>query len=406
MIGVANRGAANLAGVAGEEIVALCDVDPAHAEAARMQFPQARFFTDARKLFDAVGQKVDGVVVSTPDHTHSPSVVRALSLKKHLYCEKPLARSVGEVRMIRASAKKAGTVTQMGTQIHAGDNYRRVVEFVQSGRLGEVSKVDVWLAGGPTPAKKINPPFVGVRFNTDTWLGPVPTEFFYTNLPKWPHFNWRQWWAFGGGALADFGCHFLDLPFWALGLTAPQTIESTGTPMPDADNAVPGVQDVTWVFARAGKPDLTLTWHHGSKPARAYPGFPSSVAFHTPNGILVSDYSKHKLFDAKGEIAPPERSIPKSLGHHAEWLSAIRGVGQTLCPIEYAGPLTEAVLLGNVAYRAGSKVTWDAAAGKASEAAAQALVNPPLREGWLWASKNPCTDVPGSPTGTDPRDSV
>ena len=155
VVGVAGRGAANLAGVAGEEIVALCELDPARADAARKQFPNAEFFTDARKLFDAVGDAVEGVVVSTPDHTHSPSAVRALASKKHLYCEKPLARTVGEVRLIRAAAGTAGVVTQMGTQIHAGENYRRVVEFVQSGRLGAVSKVDVWVAGKPTAGKKL-----------------------------------------------------------------------------------------------------------------------------------------------------------------------------------------------------------------------------------------------------------
>ena len=153
--------------------------------------------------------------------------------------------------------------------------------------------------------------------------------------------------------------------------------------MPGADNRVPGVQDVTWVFPRDGRPDLPVTWHHGGPPKRVYPKFPSGVAFHTAKGVLVSDYSKHQLFDAAEPVTPPGRSIPKSLGHHAEWLSAIRGVGKTLCPVEYAGPLTEAVLLGNVAYRAGCKLHWDAAAGRAREAAAQALVDAPLREGWV-----------------------
>ncbi len=392
VIGVADRGAANLAGVQAEAVVALCEVDEPRADKARKQFPNARFFSDYRKMLDAAGKDLDAVVVSTPDHTHAAAAVHALSLKKHLYCEKPLARSVAEVRAIRKAAAGAGTVTQMGTQIHAGENYRRVVEFVQSGKLGPVSKVDVWHAGKPFAGKRVAAPKPGVKFDLDQWLGPVPAEFFYATHANWPHFNWRWWWEFGGGVLQDMGCHFLDLVFWALKLDAPKIVAATGSPF-SGDLAVPGELSVVWQFARDGLPDLPVTWHHGApgpylsadavKPA--FRGFGSGVAFHTAAGVLVSDYSKHTFIPAAGKdpVTPPDKSIPKSAGHHAEWLNAVRGDGKTTCPFEYSGPLTETVLLGNVAYRTGETLTWDAAAGRVTNSAkAQALVAPPCRPGW------------------------
>ena len=394
VIGVADRGAANLAGVAAQDIVALCEVDEPRAAKARQQFPKAAFFTDYRQMYDAAGKTFDAVVVSTPDHSHAAAAVRALKLGKHVYCEKPLAKSVAEVRAMRAAATEAKVVTQMGTQIHAGENYRRVVEYVQSGVLGEVERVRVWCERRPDAGKRLPPPTPGLAFDLDQWLGPVPTEFFYATHPKWPHFNWRWWWEFGGGVLQDMGCHFLDLAFWALGLTAPTRVTAAGTSLGGgADNTVPKELCVEWTFPRSGRPDLPVTWHHGNPgpyleadadPVK-YPGYASGVAFVTKLGTLVSDYSKHKFIPAAGKDVPaaPARSIPKSLGHHAEWLAAIRGTGQALCGFDYAGPLTEAVLLGNVAYRTGGTLDWDAkTATAAGTPKAAELLNPPRRPGW------------------------
>src|SRR5579872_5665994 len=226
VIGVNDRGASNLAGVAHENIVALCDVDEVWSAKARDQFPKAVFFTDYRKMFDKVAKEVDAVVVSTPDHSHAPAASMAMSLGKHVYCEKPLTPSVNETRHLRELAREKKLITQMGTQIHAEQNYRRVVEIIQAGLLGPIKRVHVWNSSKPVGGKKMEGKPTA-KFDLDLWLGPRPIEFFEAAMNKsgwnfpWPHFHWRWWWEFGGGTLADLGCHYMDLPFWALDLTAP-----------------------------------------------------------------------------------------------------------------------------------------------------------------------------------------
>jgi predicted dehydrogenase len=402
VIGVANRGAANLAGVAGEEIVALCDVDPKHAEKARAQFPKAKYFTDYRKMYDAVAKDIDAIVVSTPDHTHAHAALMGMTQGKHCYCEKPLARTVGEVRKMREAAKKYKLVTQMGTQIHAGDNYRRVVEIVQSGLLGPIETVHVWLGGKPPVGKRVakGPK---IDFDLDQWRGPVIEEFFHADHPgspysqyAWPHFQWRYWWEFGGGQLADFGCHFMDLPFWALKLCAPTFVFADGKPLPGADNTVPGTMNVLYAFPSRGEsPMVTMSWSHGEKgpvldgQRTAVPGFASGVMFIGKKGGIVSDYSKYKIMPDlfAQDVKLPEPSIAKSVGHHKEWLDAIRGTGKPLCNFDYSGNLAEAVLLGNVAYRAGEKLHWDANALKVTNhKTANELIDPAPRKGWEYAT--------------------
>ncbi len=397
VVGVANRGGENLRGVsapeAGSEIVALCDVDPAHAEKARAQFPDAKFYTDYRKMFDEVAGKIDAAVVSTPDHSHAYPSLLAMGLGKHVYCEKPLAHSVEEIRLMRHAATAKKLVTQMGTQIHAGDNYRRVVEIVQAGMLGPIRRVQVWLARKPDVGKKVQP-LVPVKFSTDLWLGPSPHEFFYAAHAEhggsWPHWNWRYWWPFGGGTLADFGCHFMDLPYWALGLAAPATVKATGTPLPGADNTVPGTMRVDYHHPATGRgPAVHLTWYHGTPGPddgqTKIEGFTNGgVLFEGDRGKLVADYSKYRVLpdEFAKDFKPPTPSIPKSVGHHKEWLDAIRTGGQPLCHFGYSGVLAEAVLLGNVAYRSGRPIAWDAKAGKTDSPAADKFLKWEVRKGW------------------------
>ncbi len=394
VIGLANRGEANWTPLAGEEIVALCDVDPRHAEKARARFPKAKFFTDMRALFDEANA-FDGVVVSTPDHTHAWPTVRALKLGKHVYCEKPLARSVGEVRAIRKAAAASKGVTQMGTQIHAGDNYRRVVEIVRAGVLGPIRDVSVWMSAGPVAMKRLaGAPAPG--FDLDLWRGPVADDYFAAELAgrlpakhAWPHFHWRYWWEFGGGQLGDFGCHFLDLPFWALGLTTPTRVSAAGQKMPVADNPVPGTMSVQWSFPGP----VGLRWEHGvpgptvDGSRRTFAGFPSGVLFAGQNGYLLSDYGKYKLYPKAlaDEFKPPEPTLAKSAGHHTEWVEAIRGNDTALCPFGYAGNLAEAVQLGNAAYRVapGRSLAWDAGRGWfEGHPEADDILHPPVRKGW------------------------
>ena len=390
VIGIANRGAANLAGVAHEDIVVLCDVDPAHAVKARSQHPNAAFFTDYRKLFDAKAKDIDAVVVSTPDHTHAHAGLLAMSLGKPLYCEKPLARTVGEVRRMREAAKTYKVVTQMGTQIHAEKNYRRVVEIVQSGLLGPIETVHVWLGSKP-PVGKILKSEAKIPFDLNVWRGPTTADFFAAEHPgsnfkfDWPHFHWRYWWQFGGGQLGDFGCHFMDLPFWAMKLGSPTGVAATGEPAKGFDNTVPATMDVTYRF-----PGATLHWSHGTSgpkidgERKEFKGYGSGVLFVGKNGSLVSDYSKYKIMpdEFAKDVKLPAKTIADSVGHHKEWLAAIRGQGQTLCNFDYSGNLAEAVLLGNVAYRLGQPIEWDAANLKASHAAAAELIDPAPRKGW------------------------
>jgi predicted dehydrogenase len=405
-IGVGGRGGANMNGVKGENIVAVCDVDAnAIGKAAETYNRQARKTNDFRKLFDHANE-FDAVVVSTCEHTHAFATLAALKLGKHVYCEKPLTHNVYEARVIREAAAKTKLATQMGTQIHASDNYRRVVELVQAGAVGGVTECHVWV--GRTwgrqsaddakkykdivhveerPTDDVVPP---ATLDWDLWIGPAPMRKFnpvYVPGPKW-----YRWWDFGNGTMSDLGSHWNDLPFWALKLKAPVTIEASGPP-PHAEIA-PATMSATYTYGpREGMPALTLTWHQGqSKPPQiadgTIPKWDSGVLFVGDKGMLLSDYGKHVLLPETRfkDYKRPEPSIPKSLGHYAEWIHACKTGAPTTCNFEYAGWLTEANHLGNVAYRAGKKLEWDAAAMKATNCpAADQYLRREYRKGWSLA---------------------
>ena len=394
VIGVANRGADNLKGVAHENVVALCDVDPDNAKKAREQFPKAAFFTDYRAMFDTAHKGIDAVVVSTPDHSHALPACIAMSLGKHVYCEKPMAETVNEVRHMRALATKYKVVTQMGTQIHAGENYRRVVEVVRSGLLGEIKTVHVWNSSKPVGGKKLaGKP--SAKFDLNLWMGPTTGEFFEAKMNPsgwnfaWPHFHWRWWWQFGGGTLADLGCHYIDLPYWALGLTAPTAVSASGKKTYAGDNATPDLMRVDYTFpAVENRAAVELVWEHGvSGPnagADTYKGYNSGILFAGTKGKLVADYGKYTILPeafAK-DFTPPERSIKPSVGHHKEWTEACKGNGTTTCHFGYSGLLAQAVLLGNVAYRATGNIKWDAEKGTTGDKAADAFLSRAYRKGW------------------------
>lgn len=387
VIGVAARGAANLAGVAHENIVALCDIDDSRLEQAGKQFPDARRFNDFRELFDTM-HDLDAVVVSTPDHMHAIPVSWALKRKLPVYCEKPLTHSVGEARQIRALTEKAGVVTQMGTQIHAGSNYRRVVETIRAGVIGPVRRVHVWQGGGVRTGQRVASSEVPKGMHYDLWTGPAPWRPFH---PSHFHFNWRYWWDFGGGQLADFGCHYMDLPFWALDLIAPTELVAVGEKGHDGDNQCPNRMRVEYYFdARGDHPPVHLTWYHGGwKPAGAEEyGKSSAVLFEGEYGRLLADYGSRKLFMQRGrEAKPVEPTIPDSIGHHAEWLRSIRTGEPTTCRFEYGSRLTETALLGNVSYRLGQKkLLWDGDSGKVTnQPAAGNLIQREYRDGWTLA---------------------
>ena len=389
VVGVAGRGGANLRGVSGEDIVALCDVDEKRLDAAAKRFPAAKKIIDFRELVELDG--IDAVVVSTPDHTHAPAAAAALRKKLHVYCEKPLTHTVREARTLIELAKKNERVTQMGTQIHSLDNYRRVVELIRAEAIGKVKEVFVfcnkhWSA----KARPKGEHEVPKHFHWDLWLGPAAERPFH---PHYHPANWRRFWDFGGGTLADMGCHYIDLAHWALDLRRPVKVSAEGPPV--HDYVTPRSLAVRWLHRLADGREIPVHWHDGGK----FPKQLKELGLGTwRNGVLfvgddgrwlISDYTRHVLgpLIRFADFKKPEPSIAKSIGHHREWIEACKvGTGEgseTTCNFEYSGALTETVLLGTVAYRSGKAIEFDAqklAVGGSDEA--QKLLHKEYRAGW------------------------
>jgi len=389
IVGVNHRGASNMGNVASENIVALCDIDDNYLNRAATRFPKAAKFNDWRKLLET--KNLDAVVISTADHCHAPAAVMAMGLGKHVYVEKPLAHTVEEARLVRDAYKKSKVATQMGTQIHATENYRRVVELIQAGAIGDVREAHVWC--GRTSGK------VGVlpgsakipgNLHWDLWLGPASDRPFNKGyLPG--NLTWNRWWDFGNGVLGDMGSHLIDLPFWALDLhkAPPVSVSAEGPEVDEHSN--PAWMIATWQHAAlATRPAVTLKWYHHDKRPQSPAGLDLSrwgigVMFTGDKGQLVADYGKHLLLPAEKfkDYKRPERSIAPSLGHHKEWIHAAKTGAPTLCNFEYSGALIENNLLGNVAYRSGKKLEWDAANLRASNHAdASRFIQKEYRSGW------------------------
>jgi hypothetical protein len=406
MIGVGGRGGANLKGVSGEHIAAICDVDRNALDKVAATYPLARKDVDFRRIFDHPDE-FDAVVVSTTEHTHAFATLPALQLKKHVYCEKPLAYNVYETRVIREAAARAGVVTQMGTQVHASENYRRVVELVQGGAIGKVTECHVWVArawgwhateADATSHKDIvfvqdrpaavDPVPAGVEW--DLWLAAAPARP-YNNVYL-PGPKWYRWWDFGNGTMSDLGSHWIDLPFWALKLRAPATVEASGPPA-NREIAPASMQAAYEYTASGDQPALTLTWYQGTMKPPIWtrgeiPQWPSGVLFVGDKGMLLTDYGKHVLLPEEKykDFTRPPQSIPPSIGHYAEWINACKTGGPTTCNFNYSGWLTEANHLGNVAYRVGKKLVWDAEKMRATNAPeAEPFLKRSFRAGWKLA---------------------
>ena len=390
---------------AAENIVALCDVNAQNLELAAKFHPGAQTFRDFRKLYDTLKpSEIDGVVVSTTEHTHAYATLPALLMKKPVYCEKPLSHNVAEARLITQAAAEAGVATQMGTQIHSSANYRRVVELIQSGAIGKVTEAHVcvsraWGLQTKEEAEKNKdiifvderpkeaqepPPYL----DWDLWIGPAPMRPY--NDVYFPGPKWYRWWDFGNGTMSDLGSHWNDLPFWALKLDAPLSIEAFG-PKAHPEIAPANMHAVYEYGPRGDMPACKVHWHQGSSKPEAWTNDPvirqwsSGVLFIGDKGMLLSDYGKHLLLPENQfkDFVRPAPFIPDSPGHHAEWLNAIKNGTPTGSPFSYAGPLTEANHLGNVAHRAGGKILWDAKAMRITnmETANQFLSREP-RAGW------------------------
>ena len=375
-IGVGGRGAADVNGVgATENIYALCDVDEKHAAQTFEKYPQAKRYKDFRRMLDEIQDKIDAVVVGTPDHIHAVAGMAAMKLGKHCYCEKPLTHSVYEARQMANLAREKKLVTQMGTQIHAENNYRRVVELVQTNAIGKIREVHVWLAadfkGPPTPTDIFQPnlpsdsPPVPETLDWDLWLGPAPWRpYNHIYLPA----NWRKWWDFGTGTLGDMGCHIIDPVFWALDLGYPTSVEAN--PNKFTKEGYPTETTVHWEFpARGDLPAVTVTWNDGNRrpdrPAELEAGrkLPSQGGlYYGEKGTILAPHGSTPMlipYSKMRGVKMPEPFLGRGVNHYQDWIKACKGGPKPLANFDYAGPLSETILLGNVAALAGEKVLWD-----------------------------------------------
>ncbi len=383
-IGVGGRGASNVNGLASQNLVAFADVDDERASGTYKKFPNVKTYRDWRKMLDVHGSKLDGVAISTPDHAHFHVALAAMQLGLHVYLEKPLAHNVWETRVLTDLARKKGLATQLGAQRHAYPNMRRVVEIIRSGAIGPVREVYSWCGGGRgMPEIPQDRPPVPSTLDYDLWVGPADYRPYH---PSFCPYGWRFWWDYGTAEAGNWGCHILDIPFWALDLKYPLRVDATG-PAVDPERTPKSMQ-VRYEFpARGQHPPLTLHWSHGKPADLGERGIPTSGAnnvFIGDKGILTCSFDQYKLLPEAdfADFAPPEPSIPPSPGFHNEWIAACRGEGPATCHFDYSGPMAETVLLGNVAYRAGG-FDWDARTLTAKgNAKAAPFLKESYRQGW------------------------
>ncbi len=387
-IGVGGRGAGDLAGVASENIVALCDVDAGALKAAAARFPAAKNYADYRQLLEQ--KDLDAVVVATPDHHHAPATMRALRRGLHVYCEKPLTHTVAEARAVAELAAKMKVATQMGTQNHEHAGYLRLVELIQSGAIGPVQQVhiitdrpgQIWPQGIAKPTDK--PPVPG-HLQWDLWLGPASERDYH---PAYVPFKWRGWWDFGCGAIGDMAIHLMDPAFWALELGGPVKVTSKGPP-PHPDCG-PIAMETRFEFPARGKlPPVEVFWYEGEAKPRAEIAkelpMNGSLFIGTKGRIAIQHDQMPKLLPEKkfADFKGPEPYLPKSPGHHEQWIAACKTGSKTGSHFGYAGPFTEIVLLGNVAYRIGKTIEYDPAQMKITNVPeANALLSKSYRPGW------------------------
>jgi Oxidoreductase family, NAD-binding Rossmann fold/Oxidoreductase family, C-terminal alpha/beta domain len=404
IIGACGQGASNTAAVAGENLVALCDVDERRADETHQKYPHAKRYADFRQLLDELHGQIDAVVVSTPDHTHTVAAVAAMKLGKHVYCEKPLTRTVHEARVMRETAAQYKVVTQMGNQGSATEALRRAVELAWAGTVGELREAHIWLAGGNTPQDRpTDEPPVPPGLHWDLWLGPAPYRPYHeVYVPA----SWRNWRAFGTGASGDMGCHTANLAFRALRLDLLWTPDPAAKPEKPAvirvETEVSELHPETYprrltakyeIPARGNLPPLKLTWYNGGlkPPKDVLLGYPM-----TEWGCLVSGNKGAILsscpWNTRFLLLPaaqfegyqgPQPSIARSPGHHAEWIRACKSGPPPFSSFAMGGPMTELILLGHLASLAGRAIEYDPLAGKIVNCPeANPLLHREYRAGW------------------------
>jgi predicted dehydrogenase len=380
-------------------------VDWRHAAGTFKKFPGAKQFKDYRQMFDKISGEFDAVIVATPDHHHAPATMAALRLGKHVYCEKPLTHSAWEARAIAEAARTAKVATQMGNQAQASEETRRLQEFVLDDAVGAIREVHIWTdrpsrglfneywpQGVPRPT---DTPAVPDTLEWDLWLGPAPLRpYHHAYLPA----KWRGWWDFGTGALGDIGCHYFDPVFRALKLGAPVSVEASSTRV--NQETYPLGSMVTYHFpARGALPHVKLVWYDGGlrppRPEQIVDGDAMGDNGHLligEKGIIMTDWRRWWLYPEKLERAygEPPKVLPRSPGHHQEWINACKGGPAAGSNFDWAGPLTETVLLGNVALRTQLreklttvKLAWDSAKFEFTNLPeANEFLRREYREGW------------------------
>lgn len=406
-VGCAGRGAACLNGMQEENIVALCDVDVRHAAGTRKKFGEAKFFHDYNEMIAEMGDQLDAVLVATPDHTHFGPVMAAINAGKHVYCEKPLAHSVDEIRQMRKAALEKNVITQVGNQGHSSNHIRFFCEMVWAGLIGEVTEVHAGCDAFKNVYCQINKATefqqshpVPDTLDWDRWLGPALDRPYHPNyLP----FNWRGYSAFGGGCIGDWVCHVLDPTFWALDLKMPTavTAEVKGyDPMIHSEFYPAGVR-LTYEFAATEKNGpIKIIWHDGDfsiprppelEEKRRQPGTGAVVrgtegvimhGSHGAGGCRLIPESRMK----DGFKKPEEKIARVPGGHHQkDWLNAIREGKQAGSSFDYGGALSEIGLLGMIAIRCpGKRLEWDASkATFKNDAFATSLVKSTYRAGYF-----------------------
>ena len=395
-VGLNGMGAGDIRNVAGENIVALCDVDRRVLDRLAKQYPKARLHADFRKMLQTQ-KDIDAVVCATPDHNHAVVSITAMKMGKHVHCQKPLTHSVYEARLVGRVAHQTGVATQMGNQGQASEGARLIAETIWSGAIGTVLEVHAGSNRRPpisprgVPRPKDTPP-VPPPLSWDLWLGPAPERPYH---PCYHPFAWRGWWDFGTGVLGDIGCHQLSAVFKALKPGHPTSVDACSSsyqcPPEIANETAPKSSITRWEFPAAGdRAAFTITWWDGGlkppRPAELEPG----RRFGEGDWLMVvGDKGKmlgHRIIpETKAkEIGRPPRKLDRSPGHYKEWVDACKGgkpAGSNF--VDHAAHLAEVVLLGNIAIRTNQKLLWDGENQRFTNSdEANKLINPPYRQGW------------------------
>lgn len=406
-VGIGNQGWGDMNACAnGNNMVALCDCDPKVLERGKKKYPDAKLYTDFRKMLRETGNMIDAVGVGTPDHTHFAVAYMAMNMGKHVFVEKPLVHTLWQARTLQQLAAKKGLVTQMGNQGHASEGAILIKEWYQAGLIGEVREVIAWTdrphsgwgfnGNVKTEFPAADPVPEGMDW--DQWLGPCLKHVAFSR--QFHPTTWRPWWDFGCGGLGDIGCHTIDTPYWALDLGAPESVE---VEMQGEANPIhtPNGSIVTFNFpARGEKPPVRVKWYEGpsvpESPA-GYDGKPpggegglimigEKGGIHhggmRPNSPSLYPQEKWQTYRASGD-----KQVAKTLrrpgGIHRDWVDSIKNGTKSCSDFSYSGPLTEAILLGSLAIRTGKTVKWDAEKLEIiGNPEASKMINPEAREGW------------------------